>query len=176
MEAKTGETFYHSLPFRNRRIHIHKIRKAFLHAAKGAGNLHQTAQCDFFGQIPGHGHYQRENDSDLGVPAVQPGQLFLLLDNAPEIIQQQGKAFLKNAAFMAFPAVKGYALRIFTHTHHSKTEVCFVFLLHEVKADQFVAYLIGQPGADNGIQQGRPYQIARDMNIHSGQFELQRTR
>ena len=76
---------------------------------------------------------------------------------------------------MPLAAVESDTFRIFTHTHHGKTEIRFVFLLHKIQSYQLIAHFIGQPGTQDGIQQGRPYQITRNMDIHTGNFELQGT-
>ena len=160
---KASEPVHHSLPFRQGSVHIHKIGKRILDSAKSRSYLQQSPQGQFPTQEPGNGHHKGKDDGDLGIAGIQPHQLFLFQDDLPEVLQQQGKAFLEYLSLQLFSLVKGNTFRIFPHPHHTEPEIRFPALLEKIQGHQLMAYPVSQPSAHRSISHGHPDHISREV-------------
>src|SRR5437868_8924568 len=104
---------------------------------------------------------QRENDRRLRVSGGQPCEPLLLAHNAPPITHDAAETFAEVAEFVGLAMVERHALGVLAETDEVETEVGFVALLVKVQPDQRTSDPIGEPGTREGIQESRPYQIAR---------------
>ena len=82
----------------------------------------------------------------------------------------------ENFLFFFAAVVEGHAFRSFTEPHHGITEVGLQFLLHKVQSHQLMTHFVGNPGADDGIGQGGPYQVAVYMDGEARQRKGERFR
>ena len=66
---------------------------------------------------------------------------------------------------------QGDLLGVFAHAHQIEAEICFVALLLEIESRKRPADQMGENGADDGVNERRPEQIARDCPCASEQVQ-----
>ena len=151
MSAEIRKTHNNSLPLSNAAVHINKVRKRILHAAKGTGNLHQPAKRNLLSQITVHCYHKRKNYRNLRITGIQKHKLLLFINKLPKVIQQQLKPILENLALLRFATIKGNTLRTFTQANHTETKISLIALLNEIQLHQLAAYDMRNIGAQNRI-------------------------
>ena len=133
---KTGEAFDDCRPFDEAAVGVGKPAEAVLDAGKRCAGLHHVAEGHGFGEVHGQGGEDGDEDADADI--------------------SRPKGFLAEFAVGELPPVVADAeVALFQTT-------CFGFavLTVDVEVFEFAADEVGNQGADDGINQGNPDEVA----------------
>src|SRR5215471_9304680 len=162
---KALEPFRYSQPGRDLHIGGNDKREGALHGGESIDYLHQTAQPDLLRKIARSDDHHWKNDRYLRVAGSKPGKAFLPLHDLPKVIEYASEPIVESAEFDWFATVESNALCVFSQAYHTEPKISFEALPGEIERYQRPADFDGEPGADTGIGQARPYQIGRYIDL-----------
>ena len=101
---------------------------------------------------------------------------FCLTHDAPPVPHHGSEALAEAAELVGLAAVEGHALGVLAEADEAKAEVGFVSLLVEAQPDQGASDPVGEPGADDGVDESRPHHVARHSDGGATQVDRERSR
>ena len=161
--VEAGEPVQHRLPVGDLRIGLDEEGERALHLTEGGGDLHQAAEHHGAGEIERAHDDERENDGDLRVAGGQECQPLGPLHDAVPIADDAGKAVAKPLLLRRLAGEQRHLLGVLAQAHQREAEIGFIALLVEIEFDQRMADEMRHPGADDGVDQRRPDQIAGNV-------------
>src|SRR4030095_1999827 len=136
--------------------------KRSLHLTEGIGDLDQTPELDRSREIARRAHDEGKHYGRLVVAYGEKGEKFLPFHDRPPVIHYRHETGAETAQLVFLAAIQRNAFAVLAETHQIKTEVRLVFLLIEVERNERFADLVGEPGTDDGVDDGHPNHIAID--------------
>ena len=115
------------------------------------------------GEIERADHDEGEDDGDLGVAGGEEGQLLLPRHDLVPVADDAREAVAERVALGRLALEERDLLGSSRAAAPGEAEVGLVALLVEIEPDQRPADEVGEPGADDGVDERRPDQIAGDV-------------
>jgi hypothetical protein len=130
---------------------------------EGRGDLHQAAERHGAKEIDWAHHQEGEDDGDLGIAGGEEGESLGALHDAVPIAHHVGEAVTQALLLGLFAGEQRDLLGVLPEANQREAEICLVALLIEIELHQRPADEMRHPGADDGIDQRRPNEIARNL-------------
>ena len=170
------EPHHDRAPHRQLPVGRDKERQRALNAGEGRSSLHHAAELNLLGEV-GRCHQDKGKDHRrLRVAGRQRRHLFGANHDRHPIADDVVEAIEQAFPFGRFAVQQGDLLGNFAGSYQVEAEVGFVLLLAEVEADQRPADEVGQHGAEHGIDQCAPDQIAGNVVLHTEHMQWRRCR
>ena len=123
---------------------------------KAERRLRHDAQRYGAGEEARAGHQVGEDDGDLGVARLVEGELQAGDEHAPAVHEHRLIARHQVLLLGGLAVIERDAFGVLAHAHQREAEVGLERLLGEVERDQPAADQVGEPGAEEGVDQRRP--------------------
>ena len=125
----------------------------------------------------GAGHEIGKDDGDLArSPSGRRRAAAWVSSTRQPFVKMSGSARSRFSGLALLAVVERDALGVLAHAHQGEAEIRLVALLREVERDQPPADQVGEPGADEGIDQRHPGHVARHVGVDADEAERQRAR
>ena len=174
--SKPDEALDHRAPFGEAAIDADEHRKRALHLPEGVGGLHQPAELDGVGEIGRARHDKGEHHRGLRIAGGEEGELLLPRHDRHPVGDDIAEAQQQAVMLRLLAVEQGDLLGILAHPHQIEAEVGLVALLLEIQRDQRAADQMRERGADDGVDQRRPQQIAGNIELDAEQMQRRRGR
>ena len=132
---------------------------------EGLRRLRHDAERDGAGEEARAGHQIGEDDGDLGVARLVEGELQAGVEHAPAVHEHRLVARHQVLLLGRLAVVERDAFGVLAHAHQGEAEIGLERLLGEVERDQPAADHVGEPGAEEGVDQRHPDHVARDVSV-----------
>ncbi len=173
MSCKASQSADNSHILGNGIVAFHEKAQGILYPSKGTDGLHKASQLHLPCKILWGTHEDRHDNGNLGIAVDIKIQQLGTLHQCPEIADNHGKTLMEILQLRLFATVKGNAFAVFPHPYHAETEIRLVPLLVIVQSNELPAYLVGQPGAQDRVQQGDKYHVPRHRQHRFPQGNIQ---
>lgn len=157
---KTGEAFYDCRPFDEAAVGVGKPAEAVLDAGKRCAGLHHVAEGHGFGEVHGQGGEDGDEDADAHIGCPEGFLAEFAVGEPPPVVADAEVALFQTTCFGFAAVVEGDLFGVVAHTQEDGAVVGFAVLAVDVEVFEFAADEVGDQGADDGINQGNPDEVA----------------
>ena len=138
------------------------MNERVLYLAERRGGLHEPAELNLAAEEPRRRHHEGEDDRRLAVARREPRQPLLLAHDVPPVADHRAEAGPEIPHLVGLAVVQGHALGVLAEAHEAEAEIRLVALPVEVHAHERPADAVGEPGADDRVEERGPNHVARD--------------
>ena len=139
-----------------------------LDGAEGAGDAGEVAEGDGAGEEAGAGDDEGEDAGELAVAGDQGVDLLLPRHQGADVGDDGGEAGEEAGGFDGLAGVEGDAFGVLADADQGEAEVRLDPLAHELDGGEGAADDVREAGADGGVEDGDPEQVAGDGDAEEG--------
>src|SRR6516162_4156575 len=174
--TKCRQAFDDSLKRRQRLVTRDKEVEPGLDPAKGAGRLRHLSKADLSEEEIWCDDNIRDNRAGLKIGCRKSQQLQRAADNGVEVGHERAKAAAQYPPFGIFAPQQRYLLAVFAQTGQREPKIGLVALSRELQLNERFADQMGQPRANQRINQSDPERQSRDGEVGARNGEVDRYR
>ena len=168
---KTGEAFYDCRPFDEAAVGVGKPAEAVLDAGERCAGLHHVAEGHGFGEVHGQGGEDGNEDADADIGRPEGFLAEFAVGETTPVVADAEVTLFQTTCFGFAAVVKGDLFGMVAHTQEGGAVVGFSVLAVDVEVFEFAADEVGNQGADDGINQSNPDEVAVYGDVASADVE-----